>query len=445
MKMNKLIGTLVFLGFIGAVSSVTADTLFNEDFSGNTSQWSIAGSPSPSIITNDGNPSPSFSTNDDLNYGGHALSKQTFDYQNGLNISLDMKPGNASFPDQRFASFSLRSSNSLRTEGSNIRMDKAIISVTLTADNYGSTPGWGEKTPGPWISFSTLYTGVNEEDEYERENELPLSSGSGWHNIEVEIASDQIVKFYLDGTLLHTSTNPIPTDYDGDAAVNIGGRLSYYDNIIVSGVTVIEPANPLVVDPVSLVIETGKSGSCTISGGTPPYAASSNFPNVATVGGVGVNGKFNVTGVSVGQAIITVTDSNSGSESVGVTVTTPSTLLSVGIEANEEKDSLKVLRGEQVTFCFSLDPGGYEGIVAEYWFAAILPSSGQWLCPILLPPSMTECDQNVPRIVGIAPIAEYVDECFLTLSDLELGTYIFYLMVKWDEGYVYDQVEVTVD
>ena len=210
------------------------------------------------------------------------------------------------------------------------------------------------------------------------------------------------------------------------------------------GVAVVNPAGPPVVAPLSLEIETGKSGSCTISGGTPPYTVISNNESVATVAKV-TDEQFNVTGVSVGTTTITVTDSNSVSVRVGVTVTIPLTPPTVEIEANFEKELLEVQRGVPVTFCFTLDPGGYEGITAEYWFAAEKPPlSEQWLCPTFFPPSMTPCDQNLPRIVATGPIAEYGNVCFLTLSNLDPGTYMFYLMVKWDEGYVYDQVEVNV-
>lgn len=90
-----------FLCFTTGLVSANQNQLFFEDFSEDLSQWQIAGSPTPAIVNSEGNPAPSFCTNDDLNYGGWAVSNNSFDYSNGLSISLDLKPGNASFPDQR--------------------------------------------------------------------------------------------------------------------------------------------------------------------------------------------------------------------------------------------------------------------------------------------------------------------------------------------------------
>ena len=75
----------------------------------------------------------------------------------------------------------------------------------------------------------------------------------------------------------------------------------------------------LSVSPASLSFLAGQTGSCTISGGTSPYSASSSNTSVATVS---VSGNtLAVAGVSEGSAVITVYDSSSDSVGVNVTVT----------------------------------------------------------------------------------------------------------------------------
>ena len=226
--MKNLFVVLFFLVGLFSIGSSYAEEslLFSEDFSGNLSKWQIEGSPSPSIVSSEGNPAPSFCTNDDLNYGGWAVSKDGFDYSNGLSISVDLKPGQASFPDQRRAMFRLLQDNSLYTEGSKIKLAPYLISVRLTADNYRTTPGFSEVTPGPWISFY-----IRGEEELEEALEIPIDSGSGWHNLKIEINDTQKVAFYLDNKLIYTSTNSISLAYSGSAALGLGTRLCYHDNV----------------------------------------------------------------------------------------------------------------------------------------------------------------------------------------------------------------------
>jgi hypothetical protein len=263
--MKKLLIVLVFIAGFVFTGSVYAEEnlLFSEDFSGNLSKWQIEGSPSPSIVYHEGNPAPSFSTNDDLNYGGWAVSNESFDYSNGLSVSVDLKPGHAAFPDQRFATFRFLQDNTLYTEGSRIKMSPYIINVTLTADDYGTTPGFTEQTPGPWISFQIRYINDNGVEKIEEALEIPLDSGSGWHNLKIEIDEYQKVAFYLDNNLLYNSINSIDLEYSGSAALGLGYRLCYHDNIIVNSVspTNCEPAtfeNGILTIP---VVDAGPLGT----------------------------------------------------------------------------------------------------------------------------------------------------------------------------------------
>jgi len=227
-----VIYVLVGCVFIG-VSLANQNILFSENFSTDLSRWKIAGSPTPRIVASEGTPAPSFCTMDDLNYGGYAVSKNTFDYSSGLSISVDLKPGNASYPDQRSASFRLFKDNTLYTDGSHLRVSDYLIGVNLTADNYGSTPGWGVKTPGPWVSFFIRYIKQNGEEDIEKAEEISINSGSGWHNLRIEINEAKKVIFYLDNQRLYTSSNSLPSKYSQSLALGLGYRLCYYDNISV--------------------------------------------------------------------------------------------------------------------------------------------------------------------------------------------------------------------
>jgi len=78
------------------------------------------------------------------------------------------------------------------------------------------------------------------------------------------------------------------------------------------------------VNPESITVSVGGTGTATITGGRSPYSASSNNPSVATVS---VNGNTaSVTGVAEGTATITITDGNKNSVTLAV----------IGIDASGE-------------------------------------------------------------------------------------------------------------
>jgi len=83
---------------------------------------------------------------------------------------------------------------------------------------------------------------------------------------------------------------------------------------------VIEDIPPIAVNPSSLSLETGETGSCTISGGTGVYGARSENTGIATVG---IDGStLSVTGVSAGSATVTYFDSGGDWGQMSVAVNT---------------------------------------------------------------------------------------------------------------------------
>lgn len=201
---------------------------FSDDFNQGLRKWKVAGSPIPSIVSK-GNPKNSFCTNDDLNYGGYAITKDEFDASNGLIIQLDMKPGHASFPDQRFAGIQLRQDNTIYVSGQSIKMSKQLAGMMVTADNYGTTRGWGKKTPGPWVSC--IISNGQSTGDYERKNEIPIRQGSGWHHYTIKLNKNGTVEFYMDNVHLYRSDTKLSNLELKHIAISLGGRLSYYDNI----------------------------------------------------------------------------------------------------------------------------------------------------------------------------------------------------------------------
>lgn len=194
----------------------TDSLLFFEDFSGDLSAWNFwwQGSYTAEIIFDDGNPPPCLLLDDYLNYGTYGVSNQTFSYVNNtIEFSTDMKQGNASYSDQRRSFFALSKQNV---------HDESFCRIIVFASTNPNNPNT--------IVCQLLYDD-NGTEVWEESGYLPIPDGDGWHNGKIKIRSDRIVEFYLDESLVYTSTNEITTAYNGQAAVEIGGRKSLYDNV----------------------------------------------------------------------------------------------------------------------------------------------------------------------------------------------------------------------
>ena len=191
---------------------------FSDDFSGDLSQWNIwyrSGYRAETIAT-DGNPAPCLLLEDYLNYGTYAASKQTFDYS-GIDIefSADMKVGDAAFADQRAANLML-----VKGEAHS----PSIASIGFSSNTHSPSPNllWC------YVTYEEAGEEMSEASGY-----ISIANGGGWHNGRIRVRSDGIVEFYFDEQLVYTSTHTITPAYDGLATVEVGGRRSLYDNVVV--------------------------------------------------------------------------------------------------------------------------------------------------------------------------------------------------------------------
>ncbi|MDZ7697900.1 MAG: SUMF1/EgtB/PvdO family nonheme iron enzyme [Deltaproteobacteria bacterium] len=113
-----------------------------------------------------------------------------------------------------------------------------------------------------------------------------------------------------------------------------------------------ESGQELGINPSTLSLSAGQTGTCTISGGTSPYSASSSNTSVATVS---VNGStLSATGVSAGSASITVSDSASGSAIVSVTVSSSAS----GTKPTVETGWATALTASSATLNATVNPNG---------------------------------------------------------------------------------------
>ncbi|MHB8762972.1 MAG: InlB B-repeat-containing protein [Deferrisomatales bacterium] len=236
----------VSAGFEGVVPAA----LLRDEFSGDLSKWTIFGSPSPSIAQAagpDGATTGVFATNDDGSWGGFALSKQTFRYAGApLEVTADVKQLGFAGPDQHKSSLFLNKTNQVDATKSGGGY-QLFVGAELFGNSNGPSLAYHVETEG-----GTIESG-----------RVPVADGNGWHRLGFAIGADGLVRFYVDGGLVHTSQGRVNPAYDGQAAVFLGHRRCYIDNVAVTSGTSLDQGDDneppvLSVAPTASVAEGGQ-------------------------------------------------------------------------------------------------------------------------------------------------------------------------------------------
>ena len=191
--------------------------LLFDDFSTTLAQWSVRGQPLPSIVSGEGNPSPCFATNGDDSYDSLAVSKKEFTYAGiNFNVSADMKAGGL----HKYATLALTKTNIIGGSDT-IPVWQPIVAVNLLANQHASGRG---------VILEIHYDDNGEK--IENSGVIPVPDGDDWHNILFRVREgDGKVELYYDGDMIHTSTHSLTTAYSGSAAVGLGNRLAWHDNV----------------------------------------------------------------------------------------------------------------------------------------------------------------------------------------------------------------------
>jgi hypothetical protein len=179
--------------------------------------------PAPKLDTSMGNPPPSLDINGDSWCGDGAYSKMTFDYTNGLAIEFDMSVasgydwnwGRAGLSDH------MPNLNNKRPDGAYVaplRCDPSFVAYVSFTDD-----GNDNRRP------PSLHFGIRAEDG--KGDGYTYSSDATdfenkWHNYKISIRPDGYVEFYMNGTLIWTSTKKIDKTL-GSMPLILGSRDAY--------------------------------------------------------------------------------------------------------------------------------------------------------------------------------------------------------------------------
>jgi hypothetical protein len=177
----------------------------------------------------------------------------------------------------------------------------------------------------------------------------------------------------------------------------------------------------LSVTPSSLSLSVGQTGSCTISGGTGSYSATSSNTSVATVSVSG--GTLYVTGASAGAATITVRDSGGDSGTVSVNVSGDILTIDTG---GADLDSDGVIDIRYVSEDFGGAPGPF--LAAEGGFQCGVGSGNRLSSPSFV--NFRYCTEYPEAYNDVVKAPDYVPG-----SDSE-GTYFTYFGTNLSETLV---------
>ncbi|MGB7000841.1 MAG: DUF2341 domain-containing protein [Halobacteriota archaeon] len=194
-------------------SSGDATFIFYDEIP-NGDKWYFLGDPLGKVDYSVGNPAPSIKGNGDGRHSSGALSKQKFDYSNGLWLEADIKTES----DLRCGIFALPTTDDYWNwiEGGVLRS----VQVYLRA---------GETTKR---GFYVRDVGGYAEDWYD----------TNWHKYAIAILPEGTVVFYVDGTHKWTSTGTINPSYNNHGILIIGHDPEYwFDNVKVRKYTTPEP------------------------------------------------------------------------------------------------------------------------------------------------------------------------------------------------------------
>jgi len=203
--------------------------LFEDGFSEPLERnWILFGDPLPVRRDSIGLPPPCFDNNGGTMYDSGALSRESWDYSQGLVLECDMFVTS----NQRGAwiagclSFVLQDSISYGPDG----LDHYFIRLSY---NYCGEANWScPHLQGQMIATMFLPDGTREQKEYLHFNEYL----DGWHRFRIAIDRDMFVSFFVDSLLLYRTEHTVPEGLGGLSIV-IGNRSNhwgrvYHDNLV---------------------------------------------------------------------------------------------------------------------------------------------------------------------------------------------------------------------
>jgi hypothetical protein len=209
--------------------TAAGEVLMEEDFSGPLRDgWILYGEPLPMRCDSAGLPAPCFDNNGDTMYDSGALSRDSWDYSEGLVLECDM-----------YVTSNERGAWIAGTLGLAVAEDveygqDGISPVMIRlCYNYLGEANWAcPHLQGQLLADITLPDGSKDEFELVHLNDYM----DEWHRFRIVIEEDLTVSFYVDSLLMRRTEESIPPGL-GEMSVVLGNRSNawgrvFHDNIL---------------------------------------------------------------------------------------------------------------------------------------------------------------------------------------------------------------------
>ncbi len=219
----------------GASDTVSELTTFSEDFSNGLSNWTLFGSPLPLIVDSVYGKNYVFDNNGDSNYDSGAYSNQKITLIEGNVVEADVY---VDFSDLNgcWAGDAIYLSENENPQTSSTQAPKTSLGWWLQTAGDAC---WA--TDSKYRGHSWFYFKMPAEDgTFESSPSYTILADNyvnGWHKAKIKIRNDRQVEFYIDDTLLWTSTKKVDIQKLANKRLVLGNRSSgsagkaYIDNI----------------------------------------------------------------------------------------------------------------------------------------------------------------------------------------------------------------------
>jgi hypothetical protein len=217
----------------------TANTILSEDFSNGFDAWTLYGSPNPQIAGVVDGESDVFDNNGDASYDSGIFSNTVINIPDGGIVESDVYVG---FTDLSgcWSEASMYISRNDSPATSSTQEPETGIRWYLAARGDACWTDQQVLRRHAWFSFS-LYA---EDGSIESSGGYGVMSAdnyvNGWHKAKFTVREDRHVEFYINDTLLWTSTKKVHTSILTGKRLVLGERSSasagktYHDNVLVT-------------------------------------------------------------------------------------------------------------------------------------------------------------------------------------------------------------------
>lgn len=208
----------------------SGDTLFCDDFSsgGLESNWIFYGDPTPRILDSLGLPPPCFNNNGDSMRGSGVFSREVIEIGEGITVECDV------LMSCRERGTWVTAALSIVTPGFRNELTQFDFIVAYINFSHSGELDWACPNRQGVIAFRCRH---DDESIFNLRLNHQNWLLDKWHKYSMKITEDRLVNYYIDDSLMITSTVPIPDTLE-QVRIMLGNRssnwgIALHDNLVI--------------------------------------------------------------------------------------------------------------------------------------------------------------------------------------------------------------------